>query len=87
MAEFQPTSSSWIWFWTPCKKADGRRLEVVVDGFLLFKGALIAIDTTLLSPLQGDGQLHRRCADVDGAAHLLRAVRMPKSCKIGRLGC
>ena len=49
-------------------QADGRRLEVVVDGLPLFRGAQLAIDTTLVSPLRGDGQLHRRCADVDGAA-------------------
>ena len=49
-------------------QADGRRLEVVVDGLPLFRGAQLAIDTTLVSPLRGDGQPHRRCADVDGAA-------------------
>ena len=49
-------------------QADGRRLEVVVDGLPLFRGAQLAIDTTLVSPLRGDGQPHRRSVDVDGAA-------------------
>ena len=49
-------------------QADGRRLEVVVDGLPLFRGAQLTIDTTLVSPLRGDGLPHRRCADVDGAA-------------------
>ena len=49
-------------------QADGRRLEVVVDGLPLFRGAQLAIDTTLVSPLRGDGQPQRRCVDVDGAA-------------------
>ena len=49
-------------------QADGRRLEVVVDGLPLFRGAQLAIDTTLVSPLRGDGQPYRRCVDVDGAA-------------------
>ena len=46
-------------------QADGRRLEVVVEGLPLFRGAQLAIDTTLVSPLGGDGQPHRRCVDVD----------------------
>ena len=37
-------------------QADGRRFEVVVDGFPLFRGAQLAIDTTLVSRLRGDGQ-------------------------------
>ena len=40
-------------------QADGRMLEVVVDGLPLFRGAQ-PIDTTLVSPLRGDGQPHRR---------------------------
>ena len=32
--------------------ADGRRLEVVVDGFSLFQGAQLAIDTTLVSAVR-----------------------------------
>ena len=35
--------------------ADGRRLEVVVDGLSLFHGAQQCIDTTLVSALRADG--------------------------------
>ena len=52
---------------------DGRRLEVVADGLTLFRGAQLAIDTTLVSPLHRDGTARRRAADVDGAA--LEAAR------------
>ena len=48
--------------------ADNRRLEVVADGFPLFHGAQLAIDTTMVSPLSCTGVLHARCADIDGAA-------------------
>ena len=34
---------------------DGRRLEVVVDGFTLWHGAQLSIDTTWVSPLRRDG--------------------------------
>ena len=35
--------------------ADGRRLEVVVDGVSLFHGAQLAIETTLVSSVRVDG--------------------------------
>ena len=38
---------------------ESRRLEVVVDGLLLFGGAQFAVDTTLVSVVQGDGQPQR----------------------------
>ena len=53
---------------------DGRRLEIVVDGLLLFGGAQFAVDTTLVSPLHCDGTPTPRAADSDGAA-LVRARR------------
>ena len=34
--------------------ADGRRLEVVVNGLSLFGGSQIAVDTTLVSALHSD---------------------------------
>ena len=37
--------------------ADGRRLEVVVNGLPLFGGSQIAVDTTLVSALHSDGTL------------------------------
>ena len=55
---------------------DGRRLVVVADGLTLFRGAQLAIDTTLVSPLHRDGTARRRAADVDGAA--LEAARRRK---------
>ena len=47
---------------------DGRRLEVVADGLPLFGGAQLALDTTLVSALRGDGTARRCAADVDGVA-------------------
>ena len=53
---------------------DQRRLEVVADGLPLFHGAQLAIDTTMVSPVRGDGRPGPQCARVDGAA-LVRARR------------
>ena len=53
---------------------DGWRLEVVADGLTLCRGALLAIDTTLVSPLSRDGTASRRGANHDRAA-LQRARR------------
>ena len=48
---------------------DARRIiEVIAEGIPTFHGAQLAIDTTLVSPLRADGEPHRRCSDVDGAA-------------------
>ena len=45
---------------------DGRRIEVVANGFTLWRGAQIAVDTTLVSPiLQRD-----RCARPGQQWHL-----------------
>ena len=35
---------------------DGRRIEVVANGLPLWRGAQIAVDTTLVSPLQRSGE-------------------------------
>ena len=53
---------------------DNRRLEVVADGLPLFGGVQLAVDTTLVSAIQGDGQPQRGAADNDGVA-LKRARR------------
>ena len=45
---------------------DSRRLEVVADGLTLWRGAQLAIDTTMVSPLRWDGTT--RAANFDGAA-------------------
>ena len=47
---------------------DSRRLEVVADVFLLFGGAQLAIDTTLVSALRGDGSVRRHAASRNGVA-------------------
>ena len=47
---------------------DARRLEIVVDGLTIFDGAQLAIDTTMVFPLQRDGTARRRAADHNGAA-------------------
>ena len=51
---------------------DERRLEVVVDGLPLFRGAQLAIDTTLVCPLTREGVAKPRCATENGAS-LVRA--------------
>ena len=55
---------------------DSRRLEVIADGLTLWQGAQLAIDTTLVSPLRGDGSARPRGADHSGAA--LQAARRRK---------
>ena len=47
--------------------ADGR-LEVVVDGLPLHAGVQLAIDTTLVGALRGDGTARRGAAATDGVA-------------------
>ena len=42
---------------------DNRRLEVVADGLPLFNGAQLAIDTTMVSALRGDGTARRRAQE------------------------
>ena len=53
---------------------DSRRLEVVVDGLPLFGGSQLAVDTTLVCALHGDGTPHAGAADTDGVV-LSRARR------------
>ena len=52
----------------PLRQVDNRRLEVVVDGLPLFRGAQLAIDTTMVSPVSSDGTARRQCAATNGAA-------------------
>ena len=64
---------------------DGRRLEIVADGLTLWRGAQLAIDTTMVSPLRRDETARPRAANHDGAvlgggtsqegSHLPRALR------------
>ena len=64
---------------------DGRRLEVVADGLSLWRGALLAIDTTLVSPLPRDGSASRRAANHNRAA-LQRARRRKEATYPGEGG-
>ena len=47
-------------------EADGRRLEIVVDGLRIFSGAQLAVDTTLVCALRRDGRPTTRAAVEDG---------------------
>ena len=49
-------------------KVDERRLEVVIDGLPLFRGAQLAIDTTLVWLLTREGVAKPRCATENGAS-------------------
>ena len=42
----------------PVLATDSRRLEVVVDGLLLFGGCQLAVDTTLVCAMHCDGTPH-----------------------------
>ena len=59
--------------------ADGRRLEVVVNGLPLFGGSQIAVDTTLVSALHCDGTPLRRAAVEDGVALTVVALRKSRT--------
>ena len=52
----------------PVPVTDSRRLEVVCDGLPLFRGAQLALDTTLVSPVCSNGEPRGRSAVEDGAA-------------------
>ena len=45
--------------------ADGRRLEVVVDGLPLFGGCQLAVDATIVSALHCDGSPHQGVENID----------------------
>ena len=55
---------------------DARRIEVIVDGLSLWHGAQLAVDTTGVSPLHGDGSARRNAATSSGVA--LQAARRAK---------
>ena len=54
----------------------GRRLGIVADGLTLWRGAQLAVDTTMVSPLRRDRSPKPRAANHDGAA--LEAARRKK---------
>ena len=55
---------------------DGRRIEVIADGLPLFGGVQLAVDTTLVSVLRGDGMPRRGANQHAGVA--LREARARK---------
>ena len=55
---------------------DGRRIEVIVNGLSLWHGAQLAVDTTLVSPLHGDGTARRHATATSGV--VLQAARRAK---------
>ena len=61
---------------------DARRLEVVADLLPLFGGAQLAVDTTLVSVLRGDGSARTGAARRDGvtlaAARRAKELRYPE---------
>ena len=72
----------------PQGRQDGRRLEVVAEGFPLFHGAQLAIDTTLVSQVRRDGLPRARCEREDGAALAMARRRKERTYTelIGRFG-
>ena len=52
---------------------DQRRIEVIVDGFTVWHGAQLAVDTTLVSPLHGDGSARRNAVTTSGVVLYVHA--------------
>ena len=64
-------------------RLDGRRLEIKADGLPLWRGAQLAVDTTLVSPIKADGTARRHAARRNGIA--LEAARRAKERKYPEL--
>ena len=62
------------------------RIVVIADGLLVFHGAQLAIDATLVSPLRADGEPHSDFRPSAQGAHVSRAHRWQRSCQTRR-GC
>ena len=62
---------------------DGRRLEIIADGLPLWRGAQLAFDTTVVSPIRADGTARRHAAHRDGVA--LEEARRTKERKFPEL--
>ena len=60
--------------------ADGRRLEVAVDGLPLFGGVQLAVDTTLVSALRCDGTTRRGAAHNEGVAVSMAERQKERRC-------
>ena len=48
------------------RAGDGRRIEVIANGLPLWGGVQLAVDATIVSPIQRDGAPKPRAADCDG---------------------
>ena len=63
---------------------DNRRLEVVANGLPLFGGVQLAIETTLVSALQVDGELTREAVDKGWCGSHARSptqgANVPRTC-------
>ena len=59
---------------------DERRLEVVVDGLPLFRGAQLEIDTTVVRPLTREGVAKPKCATENGASLERARTRKERRC-------
>ena len=70
------TGSSVIRMWELFNPLDGRRIEVIVDGLSLWHRAQLAVDSTVVSHLHGDGTARRHAATTSGVA--LQAARRAK---------
>ena len=70
----------------PVPVNDGRRLEVVVDGLLVFGGAELAVDTTVVFFVAShcDGSPHRGAVDVDGVVMAVARRRKERTGQGGR---
>ena len=64
-------------------RLDGRRLEIIADGLPLWRGAQLAVDATLVSPIKADGTARRHAACRNGIA--LEAARRAKERKYPEL--
>ena len=64
-------------------RLDGQRLEIIADGLPLWRGAQLAVDTTLVSPIKADGTARRHAARRNGIA--LEAARRAKERKYPEL--
>ena len=65
-------------------RVDDRRLEVVANGLPLWGGQQLAVDTTLVPPLSGQGQPVRRGGRVAGAAFAVARRRKERAYPVGR---
>ena len=59
---------------------DSHRLEVAAHGLPLFGGAQLAVDTTMVSPLRGDGSPHWGASERDSVVLVAARRRKERTC-------